>query len=122
MTLIGNLNIPSYIIYAVAKPRFQLQAADLPMLLNVCCSVLGQAVVNVKSETRRREVVTVRKLYCYIAREHKAEMLSLQEIGNLLGYDHSNVLFHHRTTAGHLEYDKYLSQKVEEIKKLMGLI
>ena len=64
--------------------------SDLDIILSMVCRVSGVSKGEILSESRKREVVEARQIYCYYARK-KTEHSSAK-IGNLIGQDHATVL------------------------------
>lgn len=120
--LTGDLQIPPFDKIRAAEPKKRLDFVDLENLLICCCKVFNVNLEFVKDRSSRYECqVIARKAYCYLAKEHKGEFLTLADIGRVLGYKHCVVLYHHSSMAGTLEVDRHTYGKILEIKNNMNL-
>lgn len=63
---------------------------DLSFILQEVSERTGISVADIKGRSRKREIVTARHAYCYIAR--KATRASLSQISRELGRDHSTAI------------------------------
>jgi len=71
-----------------------------------------------KSETRRREVVEARRIFCYIMRRYD-DHLTLRRIGEMIGISsHATVLHHIRVAESFLVYDKQFKNDVEQVTRI----
>ena len=71
----------------VQVPKFD---TDMEKILEVVVSVTNIFAAEILSKTRKREVVTARALFCYLACKHSNKGPTL--IGRFIGRDHSTVI------------------------------
>ena len=88
-------------------------------LLNILSSFYSQPVDQIKSTSRKRELVVPRQMFCYITKFNMPNV-TLKEIGKYLGNrDHSTIIHGIRTAGDLIETDK---QFREEYKRLESYI
>lgn len=85
---------------------------------NVVCNFYKVSVDQIKSKTRRREIVTARQVVMYFSKELTKE--SLASIGALIGgKDHATVLHACKTVKNLIDTDKGFSNNIKEIEKMI---
>lgn len=85
------------------------------IIVNTVLSYLNITIEEVRSKTRKREVVFARHLVHWICRQETP--LSLKAIGRVLGcdYDHSTVINSERKISGWIERNASIRGSVEVI-------
>jgi chromosomal replication initiation ATPase DnaA len=79
----------------------------IDQILDIVCGATGVKKELVLSQVKIREVVTVRHLVCYFA--NKVYKYSLNEVGAVLGRDHTSVIVGRNKVAAFLEInDEYV--------------
>ena len=71
-----------------------------PLLENILIDVAGfykKSIADIKSKDAHADLVSCRRLYCYIA--WQITNATLKEIGAVICREHSNVLHHKNTSA-----------------------
>jgi len=85
-------------------------------LLNILSSFYSQPVDQIKSTSRKRELVVPRQMFCYITKFNMPNV-TLKEIGKYLGNrDHSTVIHGIRTAGDLIETDKQFRQEYERLE------
>ena len=90
----------------------------LTRILNVTCKALKITPEQVKSTTRKAEVVFARHIYCYLA-STGGYNYTLTSIGDLINKDHASVLHAKRKIKDGTETYKDIFDQVERIKTLI---
>jgi len=85
-------------------------------------NVRGYTIEDLKSKSRKREIVIVRQMVCYLTRKHFASrFLSFQRIGDRINRDHSSVIYSYREIENMLENkDKHVTDLFNEILGVIG--
>ena len=85
---------------------------ELQLIYNACCEVTG---LDLNNKTRKREYVYGRMIYFHIAK-HKTTA-TLDEIGELVGLDHSTVIHGINKYKSYIKYDdmKAMSTRISAI-------
>ncbi len=85
------INISEVLAESVNSIWSKNEQASLLVILSRVANIANVPDFSMKSKLRKRYLVSSRYAFCYIAnRDTKA---SLSEIGNLIGIDHSTVLY-----------------------------
>jgi chromosomal replication initiator protein len=89
---------------------------SIDYIQKVVCDYFGISIEQMKSKTRRREVVQTRQIIMYFAKLYTNS--SLASIGQVCGdKDHATVLHACKTVKNLLETDKSFRAHVEELEK-----
>ena len=92
-------------------------------ILIAVCEATGIDEADIRSKRRRREFVTARQVYCYIAR--KKTGISYCQIGEMLSdhehkYNHATVMHSIKQVEGFLSInDKMTVSLINEVNKLL---
>jgi len=88
----------------------------LGAILESCCSYYGVHPDQVKSRSRRGEIVKARHMYCYVSRRVLKNLVSLSQIGSFIQRDHSSVLHAKAKIENHIYIgDRDLEQSAIEL-------
>lgn len=90
----------------------------LNTLLEYICGYCGIDENEVKSNTRKGDVVRCRAYISYIARTIGGIKISLSEIGKILNRDHASVLYLTRMMIDEISYNKALRHDIEHLTRL----
>jgi hypothetical protein len=88
-----------------------------------CCSDLGGEPNKVKCKLRYPDLVLIRQIFCYWAKD--SELFTLSEIGNEMGErDHSTVVYSYRRVdklykKGRARYVQAIHKTAENVEKLI---
>lgn len=105
-----------YIIPGITTVK--VKNSTLPRIEWAVCIYTGIDSATIHSSYRKREVVFARHLIMYFCR--KKTNLTLYEIGQHFGYDHTTTLHGCRKIAGFLDIKDFVTCKaVEEIEMLI---
>ena len=98
-------------IYPGLKLRLDI---SLESLLHECCSKARISVADIKGRSRKREIVTVRHVFCYLATEQTEK--TLEAIGNTINRNHATVV-HSRLKA-----EEFIETKDKQFMDLLNKI
>jgi chromosomal replication initiation ATPase DnaA len=95
---------------------------DVDEFVERIANVRGYTTEDLKSKSRKREIVIVRQMVCYLTRKHFASrFLSFQRIGERVNRDHSSVIYSYREIENMLENkDKHVTDLFNEILCVIG--
>jgi chromosomal replication initiation ATPase DnaA len=86
-------------------------------VLNEVCRLTGTDTDDIRSKSRRLDVVIVRQVYCYAARELTGT--SMKEIGKVIHRDHATVIYSCRVIADAVFVgDRHVMDVLEKIKSV----
>ena len=85
----------------------EIKDLDLDKVLTETCDYLNVDIKDVKSESRKRELVQARYYFALAVREifKGKNHVTLNKIGNQVGRGHSDILHYYRTFDGKEEVD-----------------
>ncbi len=84
------------------------------LILFIVSTELNIPVSQIKSKVKKRPLADARKIYCYIVREQKEEMISQIEAGLLIGKNHSNVSVQGREAETLKRTNKEFANKLQQ--------
>jgi chromosomal replication initiation ATPase DnaA len=86
-------------------------------VLTEVCRLTGTDPDIIKSKSRRLDVVIVRQVYCYTARELTGA--SMKEIGKVINRNHATVIYSCRVIADAMTIsDRHVMEVLEKIKSV----
>mgnify|MGYP003405834534 FL=1 len=88
----------------------------LNQILKLVCNFYNMEVSKALERNRKREFVTVRQAFMYIARQHGANF-GTHEIGQMIGLDHSSVIHGTKKVQGLIEVDADFAGIMAALKK-----
>lgn len=103
---------------------------ELEALFSDVCSYFGYTTEQVLEKSRRRNLVTVRMIFCYMAYElwysidregYEVRAWSLQDIGWFLDQDHATVIHAIKKCKDFLSMGKY-KKEINEILEMNPII
>ena len=122
MKLVSEVNLTSENPIKVGKFNI-IQTIKLSEILNAVCDVNNIDPFDVKRKRRFKNLITVRREYCYLAwkltklTERNPYGNSLSVIGAEIGKDHATVLHHKDKVLDWLKIHSYgLREKLEMIE------
>lgn len=77
------------------------------------CDHMSQSAMNVRSRSRKRDLVICRQSYYYFARKYTKK--SLTQIGRVVNFDHATVISGIRHINDLLDTDKSIKRQIELI-------
>ena len=93
---------------------------SMEYIQKLVCEYFEVPVEMVKSKTRKREIVQVRQISMYLAKNHTKT--SLKSIGNFFGgRDHSTVIYACQTVEDLIDTDKKFKAYVQDIQKKLKM-
>jgi chromosomal replication initiation ATPase DnaA len=87
-------------IYATTAVQEKQYLSKPEVVLMAVCRLTGVSPEDVKSKSRRLDVVIVRQVYCYAARELTGA--SMKGIGEVVNRDHATVIHSYRVVQNML--------------------
>lgn len=81
------------------------------------CDYFDVELSDLKSNTRRSDVVRIKRYACYI--HHKIKGFTVEKTGDLVGLHHSSVTYHCKTLNDIMSYSKEDQEHLEKLKKLI---
>ena len=95
---------------------------DVDVFVAKIAAVRGYTMEDIQGKSRKRELVIVRQMICYLTRRHFASrFLSFQRIGDRINRDHSTVIYSYREIESMLERnDKYIVDLYNEVFENVG--
>ena len=94
------------------------KSTTLTRILHVTCKALKITPEQVKSSTRKAEVVFARHVYCYLA-STGGYHYTLVNIGKEINRDHASVLHAKRKLSDDVTMYKDIADKIDRIKSLI---
>lgn len=88
---------------------------NLNDLLIAVCSYYGIDIEKVKGKDQNKDLVTVRRVFCYLAKQHYKGKNSIVQIGKIIKRDHATVLHHHRIQSNFNDVYPNCKQELSEI-------
>jgi len=88
----------------------------LDLAFKMLCNYFGYEPDSVRQKTRKREIVVMRQIFYYFAKQHMNRRISLSEMGGYLKQDHTTVLHAHKTIQNLIDTDKSFALEMDEAR------
>lgn len=113
-----DLSLAKRVINQAIK-KIEKKKITSEVIENVVCEHFGLDMEQLKSTTRKREIVQARQIAMYLIKNHTG--LSLSQIGAGLGKkNHATVLHACKTVQEQIEVDKSFRSNISEIEKKLS--
>lgn len=113
-----DLSLAKRVINQAIK-KIEKKKITSQVIENVVCEHFGLDVEQLKSTTRKREIVQARQIAMYLIKNHTE--MSLSQIGAILGKkNHATVLHAYKIVQEQMEVDKVFRSNISEIEKKLS--
>lgn len=83
--------------------------------LEFTCDVTGISQDLIKGESRLREIVSARHLYCFLCKRYFSSKISLGAIGAFINRDHATVIHAVRKVSNHYATDRTFAAYIDDV-------
>ncbi len=122
-----NINYPFYAINCYMRTLGLIDIGDKKKrktppidILKTLCIINGEDINVVSSNSRKGEIIKIKKLYCYFGRLLTGS--SYDDLGLLVGLDHATVIHHNKDVQRIMSVDKTFKAEVNSISRKLNEI
>lgn len=115
MVQLGSEISGKNVVVVDPKNKAESTRERLRTIFEWTCEYMGKDKELVSSPKRSRELVVVRQLYCYLAKQFMPEGTTLKSIAEYIGFrDHSTVIYSIRTVNDLIDTDQKFASMVSQ--------
>jgi hypothetical protein len=90
---------------------------SINFIKDVVCAYYNLDVDIYKSKSRKSNIINAKHIAIYICKTQLS--LTLVDLGEAFGFDHSTILYINKKIAGYIEFDSSLKRQIQEIENIL---